>query len=421
MKKTNKKPKILIIRDEYINQRFCERYDVFKKDFDIVFLAPENHVNKIDTNRINLLTLPTTTQPYEKKLSKTPGVSRMIPHVLKKRFLNFTDIVKDFDIVQVEETFNWYTIQAAEEKRSHGYVLVCTVWENIPYIKDKRTLYQNGLFNGVLAKVLTTPEIQKRRLSQDDKIRRLMQENVDLFVTTSIRAKEMLQIEGYDPKRIEVSMPAVEINIFSPQPKDIKLMKRYGIKKDDVVVGSIGRMVWEKGRYDLLYAAKLLLEDASLNQFSLKFFFMGDGPIKADLMHLAKKMGIQQHIIIEKFMPYDQVPKYHNLFDIFVLNSIPVPYWQEQIGMVFIEAMASGKPVIAGESGSIPEVVGDAALLAQPGDFHDIYEKVKMLITCTGMMEKYQNKSRERAEKIFSLQRFYNENKEIYLSLLQKQ
>jgi len=63
-----------------------------------------------------------------------------------------------------------------------------------------------------------------------------------------------------------------------------------------------------------------------------------------------------------------------------VLPGISTRYILEQFGIVLIEAMASGTPVISTHCGAIDEVVGDAGLLVQPNDYFCLYEQMKNVI-----------------------------------------
>jgi len=60
-----------------------------------------------------------------------------------------------------------------------------------------------------------------------------------------------------------------------------------------------------------------------------------------------------------------------------VLASLPTKTWEEQFGMVLVEAMATGTPVLTTTSGAIPEVVGDHAELFAPGDWMDLARRLE--------------------------------------------
>ncbi len=66
--------------------------------------------------------------------------------------------------------------------------------------------------------------------------------------------------------------------------------------------------------------------------------------------------------------PGEQLPELYRSFDVVIVPSLSTPGWTEQFCRVAVEAMASGVPVIASDSGALPEVVGDAGLLVPPGD-----------------------------------------------------
>jgi len=80
------------------------------------------------------------------------------------------------------------------------------------------------------------------------------------------------------------------------------------------------------------------------------------------------------------FVSYDEMPQVYNMADVLALPSYPTMAWQEQFGMVLIEAMACGKPIITTMSGSIPEVVGDAGILIPSGDYFNLAENILRLM-----------------------------------------
>jgi glycosyltransferase involved in cell wall biosynthesis len=114
------------------------------------------------------------------------------------------------------------------------------------------------------------------------------------------------------------------------------------------------------------------------------------------------------------------VPELHRLADIFVLPSIATRTVQEQFGMVLIEAMATGKPVLATRCGAIDEVVGPAGLLVQANDCHRLAEGLHTLISRRDLREQYGEQALARVWRLFSHEAISTEIAAAYGAVLAK-
>jgi starch synthase len=285
--------------------------------------------------------------------------------------------LKSFDVLHIPEVSYYYSHQAAQAKAKYGLKMVATHAENRPFPYGKTWL-------------------SRRRVNR-------VIEQVDLFLPLTHKAKEVLLLLGVRPERIEVVPFGIDVDAFKPEPKDLSWGARLGIDENDIVILFVGRINRGKGVYDLVYAAKKLLDDPQLASMSIKFLFVGSGRAERRVRRLAKRLGIAPALKIVDNLEYDLMPRIHNLADIFVLPSIASRWWQEQFGMVLIESMACGKAVVATTSGSIPEVVGDAGMLVQPNDPFSLADAIKQLILNRGLREKLGRKGRARAETTFSV------------------
>jgi hypothetical protein len=180
-------------------------------------------------------------------------------------------------------------------------------------------------------------------------------------------------------------------------------------------------MVWEKGVYDFVHAAAEILNNRSLNKIPVRFLMLGKGPELFGVQERAMALGIASRFTFIEEYPYQEMHKLHNLADIFVLPSICTKTWQEQFGMVLIESMACGKPVVSTYSGSIPEVVGDAGTLVQSNDHLSLYKAIKRLMIDKELRERIGKKALTRAETEFDSRKIAEKVRKVFEKVLNKQ
>ena len=103
---------------------------------------------------------------------------------------------------------------------------------------------------------------------------------------------------------------------------------------------------------------------------------IGDGEERKNLERLSKELGLEKEIIFLGKIFHDKLPKYYHVADIFVLPSL-----YESFGIVFLEAMASGLPIISTNVAAIPEVVNKkVGILVRPKNVEELTEAILTLI-----------------------------------------
>ncbi|MBI2021518.1 glycosyltransferase family 4 protein [Candidatus Daviesbacteria bacterium] len=266
--------------------------------------------------------------------------------------INLEKSIKGFDIAHVAEVYNGYSWQAVKAKEK-GMIkkVVATVWETIPKSHES---YRQQI--NIKAKVIR---------------------GVDCFVVPTTKAKNTLIAEGADPSKVKLIPMGVDLNLFKPDINGIpKLRRRLKINSDQTVLLSIGRMVEAKGFKTLIKAVAALPK----YKVDFKLILAGQGAIENRLKELANRLGLGDHVHFLGLLPYSKMPEVYNLADIFILASERQEDWEEQYGMVLVEAMASGLPIIVSDTEVTREVVGSCGLFFQEGNGQDLVKKMSKLI-----------------------------------------
>lgn len=128
----------------------------------------------------------------------------------------------------------------------------------------------------------------------------------------------------------------------------IKLKESLGIKKDDKVILFLGRVAEEKSIDVIMNNMPLVFKSLP----NTKFLIVGDGPSKTTLEEQAKKLKIDHKVIFTGKIPWNEVPKYYNIGDVFVNASVT-----ETQGLTFIEAMAASIPIVAKYAPNLSEFI----------------------------------------------------------------
>ncbi|HZD98389.1 MAG TPA: glycosyltransferase family 4 protein [Micromonosporaceae bacterium] len=150
--------------------------------------------------------------------------------------------------------------------------------------------------------------------------------------------------------------PGVDVEKFRPDVDGTAVRDRYGLGERPVVV-CVSRLVPRKGQDTLIRA----FPDVVRQVPDAMLLIVSGGPYRDKLKALARDSGVGEHIVFTGSVPYDELPTYYAAGDVYAMpcrtrgRVLDV----EGLGIVYLEASASGKPVVAGDSGGAPDAVLD--------------------------------------------------------------
>lgn len=171
-------------------------------------------------------------------------------------------------------------------------------------------------------------------------IERLMSVITARFICVSLEMAADAHKMGIPRQKIIHIPNGIDMGRFSGDIDTVRVRRELHIAKNENVIGTVGRMVTEKGQIYLLEA----LEHLKSKWPDLKCVLIGEGPLQPSLKHYARKARINEMCIF--LAPRNDIEAIYSIFDIFVLPSIREPF-----GLVALEAMAAGVPVIATDAG----------------------------------------------------------------------
>ena len=166
---------------------------------------------------------------------------------------------------------------------------------------------------------------------------------------------------------------------YQAKPIDRKTL---GFKEDDFIVVYSGRLIKEKGIEELIDAFIPFKDYPQIKLLILggSFYGIGDNRNPFFKTLIEKSNPIKDSIVFTGFVSYEQLPQYLKVGDVAVVPSI----WEEPFGLTCVEAMAAGLPIIATNSGAIPEICKTNSIIINKG-------KLDKVLTTT-IFNLYQNK-----------------------------
>jgi glycosyltransferase involved in cell wall biosynthesis len=229
----------------------------------------------------------------------------------------------------------------------------------------------------------------------------------DCILTVSDASKrDILHLFNIPPEKIVVVYNAIDSHFSVTPPADAvaRVRERYQLNHRFVLY--VGNIKPHKNLVRLIEAFNELragdLED-------LKLLIIGDEISKLPALRLAvHRHKLHKHVRFLGYVPDDQLAVLYRLASVFVFPSL-----YEGFGLPPLEAMASGTPVVTSNVSSLPEVVGDAAMLVDPHDVDSIVGGLRTVLTDPARAEEMRRKGFERAHE-FSWERSVARTLEVY-------
>ncbi|MBN2352123.1 MAG: glycosyltransferase [Spirochaetales bacterium] len=216
----------------------------------------------------------------------------------------------------------------------------------VPFVFTLHTLwkfYTHYLFWGLLPDNLLVAVMRRFYLKPD------------YLIAPSSKIKSYLEKEFRVEAHIETIPTGLDLDLFhraSPSAEEkLRFRAGHGLAADDLVMIFAGRLGREKS-IDVLIEAVARLQGSRPR---LKLLLVGDGPARTDLERYAEKLGVRRSVAFTGYLPHAMLPLAYKSSDCYAIASTT-----ESQGLVTVEAMASGLPVLVRDDAAHLDIIGRA-------------------------------------------------------------
>lgn len=180
---------------------------------------------------------------------------------------------------------------------------------------------------------------------------------------------ELLQL-GAKPEQIEVMPNTINFKDYQRLgPTKVKKLRLKYANPNTKIIFCIGRLLPRKGFQDIIKAVSLLSDGND------KLLIAGEGGYKKNLVKLAVELKLEEQVVFLGKIPQDKVKNFYSIADVTVIPSIYEPF-----GLVVLEAMACGSPLVCTNVCDFPLIAGKAAVYAWPQDPKDLAKKIMFVL-----------------------------------------
>ncbi len=231
--------------------------------------------------------------------------------------------------------------------------------------------------------------------------RNLCRKSDQIWAVSESTKQDLEFIYKIDPEKISVSFPPFDHQRFLlenlSQEKIKKIKNKYNIPFNFILF--IGTIEPRKNIESLIKAFGQLKKENPIKLKDLKLVIAGgSGWLCQDVLREIGKSLVKDDIILTGFVDDEEKPFLYNFAKVFVYPSI-----FEGFGYPPIEAMAAGTPTITSNCSSIPEVVGDSAILIDPYCPYEITIALQQLLFDKELYQYYSEKGKKRAREVSNI------------------
>lgn len=295
---------------------------------------------------------------------------------------------KKFDIIHAHDWLVGYCAKVLKE--AYKIPLIATIHAT-----------ESGRNNGIRSEM--------QRYINDAEIY-LTIESRKIIVCSNYMKLHVSEVLGTELGKIKVIPNGIH-NYDNNLQEDLKQFKHKYAEDEEKIVFYIGRHVFEKGIQVLIDAIPKILEA----HFNTKFIIAGTGPMTGELKTKVENMNLGERVFFTDFMEEEEKNRIYKLAQVAVFPSLYEPF-----GIVALEAMAMGCPVVVSDVGGFSEIIQHrtTGMKAIPGSFNSIADNILEVLMDDKLARKLKNNGQTIVKNNYSWDKIGESTAQLYEELI---
>jgi glycosyltransferase involved in cell wall biosynthesis len=248
-----------------------------------------------------------------------------------------------FDCIHFHQPFSALGVLLSKHSQKKRKIYTCHS------LSFEEYLSRNAMPLSIKGKMFYCLNVLARRFIE----RQVLKGSDRVLVLSRFTRERVMSAHGVSSSRITVLPGGVDILRFHPKPDKRGLRGKSGVPLNQVIALTIRNLVPRMGLENLISAIGLIAEQTP----KLQVVIGGSGPLGNVLKKQIQDLGLRETISLAGFIPESDLPDYYRMADMFVLPTREL----EGFGLVTLEAMASGLPVLGTPVGGTKELLEDVA------------------------------------------------------------
>jgi glycosyltransferase involved in cell wall biosynthesis len=287
------------------------------------------------------------------------------------------------------------------------FKVICNEKPDIIHCHSRRG---GDFFGGLVARCFDIPAILSRRVDslEFSFLTRVRNAIFVKVIAISKNIYNILSLSALHLDKLVMIRSAVDSQRFLIAVKKEEFLKKFDLNKDDFVLATVGQLIPRKDHQFLIDSMVNLRKSYP----QIKLIVFGQGQLNEKLKLQVSELELKDSVILAGFDL--ELDNYLSHFDILVH-----PANAEGLGVILMKAGAAGLPVVAFNTGGIPEVIknGETGLLAEVGDRYTFERHIDRLISSEPLRTKYSLAAKDYIKAEFSLQEMLKKHIQLYESI----